>query len=768
MFRTACLLLLFTAELFFWMNKTDAFTIPCEASLKTVKRVTRCPSDSITYDEAVKAKNCSAVAAEAQACSSFEYHCVLSEDYEYAVEVCAPSFLIIGGVCAMFNRYLKGILRIEGKNCKECPYNYSSTFAYQYAECYANITKYYRTEIQQSSETPPTSIGISEDENMNDEINTPAAVLGSIAAILLVLLLILLVFFLRWKKRKGMPDKYPEEMQMLPTTTDSRSNNITVNGGTGVHCKEPMQSGQEMTSDNDAVNGGPDRFYKHPLPSSQEISSNNEDIYRGEKIHFINFCDDLANQFPREKLPRLKLYLNASGKLNTNASLKAAHSVLEVFNVLLEENVFSRNDVLFLQIMLKRINCDDLYEKCINYASTKRACFFESDSDDGNLKVHVKDDLNDDTEGKIETIIEEISLILKHNKNNIRVIRLVPSTSFFLVLSIAEADTRKLLCLNEENQLKLRRLNIDYLIVDKEIITLERSKGIMNDENENKRDADTVFADFCDDLAMNFPLKKLQKLKALLKVSSKIDLSSLEAADSPFECLALLFESLLLSRFDVVFLQFLLKTLHCEELYSKCWEFASRQHTLCFRESLSDTGFLTVNISGSIDILEASTLQNLRETVADIFECSLEHIQFVNFSVKDKQECVADKSSAMSSGFEPSDEKCSFISKAKPSYLKEMKDPEKTLDDVQTNKKEESKEFSDKKNPKAVRLPVECATDETYVKKQHHRTGSSLVISMMKICVRKLSHLTENQKKKLSMLNIESIQTEDRTEIYRL
>lgn len=39
----------------------------------------------------------------------------------------------------------------------------------------------------------------------------------------------------------------------------------------------------------------------------------------------------------------------------------------------------------------------------------------------------------------------------------------------------------------------------------------------MNDENENKRDAGTVFADFCDDLAMNFPLKKLQKLKIFLK-----------------------------------------------------------------------------------------------------------------------------------------------------------------------------------------------------------------------------------------------------------
>lgn len=39
----------------------------------------------------------------------------------------------------------------------------------------------------------------------------------------------------------------------------------------------------------------------------------------------------------------------------------------------------------------------------------------------------------------------------------------------------------------------------------------------MNDENENKRDAGTVFADFCDDLAMNFPLIKLQELKICLK-----------------------------------------------------------------------------------------------------------------------------------------------------------------------------------------------------------------------------------------------------------
>lgn len=103
--------------------------------------------------------------------------------------------------------------------------------------------------------------------------------------------------------------------------------------------------------------------------------------------------------------------------------------------------------------------------------------FLKLFSDDGCLKVHVNDDLNDYTEEKIETIIEEIALILKHNKNNIRVISLLPSTSFLLVLSIADADTRKFLSLSEENQLELRRLNIDFLIVDKEIITLDMSKG---------------------------------------------------------------------------------------------------------------------------------------------------------------------------------------------------------------------------------------------------------------------------------------------------
>lgn len=94
-----------------------------------------------------------------------------------------------------------------------------------------------------------------------------------------------------------------------------------------------------------------------------------------------------------------------------------------------------------------------------------------------NLKVHVNGNLNEYNRKKIDTIIEEIAQILKYDNRNIRIICVQHSTSFLLVLSIKEADTRKLLFMSEENQLKLRRLNIDYLIVDKEILILDRSKG---------------------------------------------------------------------------------------------------------------------------------------------------------------------------------------------------------------------------------------------------------------------------------------------------
>lgn len=78
------------------MHSLDAFTKPCNTSVQTLKRVEACPSSGPSYKKAAKEKNCSSLAGETLECPSFEYHCVLSDDRKYAIEVCAPSINIVG------------------------------------------------------------------------------------------------------------------------------------------------------------------------------------------------------------------------------------------------------------------------------------------------------------------------------------------------------------------------------------------------------------------------------------------------------------------------------------------------------------------------------------------------------------------------------------------------------------------------------------------------------------------------------------------------
>lgn len=594
MFRTAYLLLLFTAELFFWMNKTDAFTIPCEASLKTVKRVTRCPSDSITYDEAVKAKNCAAVAAEAQACSSFEYHCVLSEDYEYAVEVCAPSFFIIGGVCAMFNRYLKGILRIEGKNCKECPYNYNSTFAYQYAECYANITKYYRKEIQQ--------------RNMKDELNTPAAVLGSIVALLLLLLAIHLVYVLRWKKRKD------------------KKSRLAINGGPRIVLEE------------------------------EEILLNNGNTHtrRSEGIMFIRFSDDLAKHFPHTKLEHLKYILRASGRVKNVNSLDAAHSVVAVFSILQSENIFRKKDVIFLQFLFRLTDCQDLYDKCINYAlSMKALCFFEATSEQGSVdvKFHIKGNLDDYTRQAIDDIVQEVADMLECEKRNILVNGVLHSSSFLLVLSIKETYVWKLSCMNEQDKVKLQRLNIDYLMFGEEVIALSGSKGNGKEKVKNELDAGMEFAKLCNYIARQFPQEKLQNLKDVIRGNCKLcDSTVLKNANSALECFSIVQEKQHFTMTDVSCLQILCKETNCPELFMKCSEFAIEHGSLCYCESLQER---------CLTSYEENEIRKIQYTIADILKCLPDDILISHPNIEDEVTYMVDDSTSLiSRDFIPEELQC--------------------------------------------------------------------------------------------------------------
>lgn len=78
------------------MEVQDTLITPCYASVQTVRIVLMCPADMSSYKEAVNKKNCLALAAYGQDCQNLQYHCVLSEDLKYAIEVCAPSSYIVG------------------------------------------------------------------------------------------------------------------------------------------------------------------------------------------------------------------------------------------------------------------------------------------------------------------------------------------------------------------------------------------------------------------------------------------------------------------------------------------------------------------------------------------------------------------------------------------------------------------------------------------------------------------------------------------------
>lgn len=67
-----------------------------------------------------------------------------------------------------------------------------------------------------------------------------------------------------------------------------------------------------------------------------------------------------------------------SGKLKDMKSLQSARSAVECFIILQDENLFSQNDVIFMQFLCNETNCKELYTKCIEYASNENVlCYFE-------------------------------------------------------------------------------------------------------------------------------------------------------------------------------------------------------------------------------------------------------------------------------------------------------------------------------------------------------------------------------------------------------
>lgn len=110
----------------------------CEESGATAKNVHSCPKTAREWNVAAEKKSCRNIT---HSCSSFEYHCVLNAWRNETIEVCAPSWSIVGMTCAEYSFGGKRIQKVDAVTCNACPTTYLSTESYKYQECYLMKSK---------------------------------------------------------------------------------------------------------------------------------------------------------------------------------------------------------------------------------------------------------------------------------------------------------------------------------------------------------------------------------------------------------------------------------------------------------------------------------------------------------------------------------------------------------------------------------------------------------------------------------------------------
>lgn len=55
-----------------------------------------------------------------------------------------------------------------------------------------------------------------------------------------------------------------------------------------------------------------------------------------------------------------------------------AQSVTECIEILQDEKLFTQTDVIYMQFLCQEANCEELFEKCMEYAKNKKAlCYFK-------------------------------------------------------------------------------------------------------------------------------------------------------------------------------------------------------------------------------------------------------------------------------------------------------------------------------------------------------------------------------------------------------
>lgn len=134
----------------------------CIESLPTVQKVPDCPRNFTELQLAVKRKRCDAL-ANIQTCvdpKKFVYHCLVNQQNDGFVEVCAPEW-ILAGFCGYYDTVLDKIAPNVNKDCTKsaypCPGVFNSSDTYKYQVCYEVREKEQGIQIRDKKEQAHTS-----------------------------------------------------------------------------------------------------------------------------------------------------------------------------------------------------------------------------------------------------------------------------------------------------------------------------------------------------------------------------------------------------------------------------------------------------------------------------------------------------------------------------------------------------------------------------------------------------------------------------------
>lgn len=94
------------------------------------------------------------------------------------------------------------------------------------------------------------------------------------------------------------------------------------------------------------------------------------------------------------------------------------------------------------------------------------------------MEIHIQKDFKSFGGSQIQEIVKIVAAMLDCEQEEILVVDARPSGSVVLILLVKEEYAWKFTALNEEDCHNLKKLKIDYLIVDEKSILLETSTGI--------------------------------------------------------------------------------------------------------------------------------------------------------------------------------------------------------------------------------------------------------------------------------------------------